>query len=178
MFKNFPVILLNNFMRPSAEEKTDLINQIIEPKIKLNNNRGGAVSTQVEYESNSFLDKIYAKYIKTCQELLNPFTFHPDTAETAWTYCTNQDDTKHVWHNHIKSSTINSVYYLQIPHCEGNQLEIEYRGNRIDFHPREDDFLIFPNYINHAPMRPHSKEFRISINFEILCREKAEDIFA
>ena len=37
MFKNFPVILLNNFMRPSAEEKTDLINQIIEPKIKLNN---------------------------------------------------------------------------------------------------------------------------------------------
>ena len=62
MFKNFPVILLNNFMRPSAEEKTALINQIIEPKIKLNNNRGGAVSTQVEYESNSFLDKIYAKY--------------------------------------------------------------------------------------------------------------------
>ena len=178
MFKNFPIILINDFINPSAQEKKDLIKQITAPKIKSNNNDGGAVNTSVDYESNSLLDRIYDKYVDTCHEVLKPFTLHHDTSNIAWTYCTNDQDTKHVWHNHTKSSTINSVYYLQIPHCEGNQLEIEYKGNRVDFHPRENDFLIFPNYINHAPMKPRSKEFRISINFELLCNEKAEDIFA
>ena len=35
MFKNFPIILINDFINPSAQEKKDLIKQITAPKLRV-----------------------------------------------------------------------------------------------------------------------------------------------
>ena len=170
-----PIFVLNNFYRPTKKEKESLIKQIEKPKNKFNDNDFGAHN--VEFKNNKFNKKMYLKFLKVCKQILQPFTLHKNNNTKSFVYCINKFDYNHVWHNHSKTCTINSVYYLKVPKTKGNQLEMECNGTRFDFFPKENDFIIFPRYINHAPKKPESDEYRISINFELLCNEPAEKIF-
>ena len=174
----FPLILFENYVIPTKEEKDFIISDIVSRKENYNDNNFGANNVEVVCDYNNFLKKLYEKYVETCRQILNPFTIHESNIDMPWTYCTNQYDHIHAWHNHMKSSTINCVYYLQIPNCEGGQLEIEYDGKRLDFYPKEYDLIIFPNFLDHAPRRPYCDEYRISINLEIRCNEPSKYIFA
>ena len=70
MFKNFPVILLNNFMRPSAEEKTDLIlekenlsleeneKNLIIKALKKNNNKRNLAAEELGISERTLYRKI------------------------------------------------------------------------------------------------------------------------
>ena len=170
-----PLFILNNFYVPSQKEKQFLIDKIVIPKIKFNNNNYG--EHNVEFVDKLFNKIMYQKFINVSKQLLNNFTLHKNNNNKAYVYCTNKNDYHHVWHDHKNTCSINSVYYLKIPSEEKGQLEIEHEGNRFDFFPKENDFIIFPSYLKHAPKKPNTEEYRISINFELLCNEKTEDIF-
>ena len=77
------------------------------------------------------------------------------------------------------TSTINSVYYLHIPKdMKGG--EIEFRSRRKDvlkITPKTNELYIFPNWMWHNPVNVESEEFRLSINLEIITKEKNRDIF-
>lgn len=174
----FPIILIENFSVPTKEQKDFIVKSIVRKKEKNNDNNSGANNVKVTDDYDNFIKNTYNKFVSTSKEILNPFTISKNNSTQAWTYCTNQYDHIHVWHNHITTSTINSVYYLQVPNCGGGQLEIEYNNKRLDYLPKENDFIIFPNFINHAPRRPFCDQYRISINFEIACEENSKQIFS
>jgi len=170
---NLPLFVINNFYIPTQKE--NLIKEILTPKIKLNNNNYG--EHNVEFINESFNKIMYKKFLDASKKLLNKFTLHKDNTYKAWVYCTNKNDYHEVWHDHKSTCSINSVYYLSIPNEEECQLKLEHNKNRFDFFPKENDFIIFPSYLKHAPKKPSTDEYRISINFELLCNEKTEDIF-
>lgn len=172
-----PALLFENFMKPSKKEKEVILEDIISKKIKTNNNEDGQHNYHVEKDYNNFLKKLYYKTVLTARKNLNQFT-DLEWNKKSFTYCTNIHDNNLVWHNHLLTSTINSVFYLKVPKSSGGQLEIKYEDKHIGFFPKENDLLIFPNFLNHAARKPESADYRVSINQEIKCVESSNYIFS
>jgi hypothetical protein len=89
----------------------------------------------------------------------------------------DKNNFKEVWHNHLNTSTINSVYYLNIPKNDHVTIDFELNGNFFTYKISNNDLIIFPNYLNHKPNRCYKSGYRISINMEIICNESSEYIF-
>ena len=99
-----------------------------------------------------------------------------DTNFRLW--CLHTDQTfceGDVWHNHIKSSTINGVLYLKTVKNKG--IEFENNGDKTYVEPIDFDLVIFPNFLNHRPLLSKDKT-RISLNMEIRCNENVNEIFS
>ena len=173
----FPVLLFENFMKPSKKEKEVILEDIIIKKIRTNNNEDGKHNYFVEKDHNDFLKKLYNKTLSTARKNLNQFT-DLEWNKRSYTYCTNIHDNNLVWHNHLLTSTINAVFYLKVPKSSGGQLDLKYQDKHIGFFPKENDLLVFPNFLNHAPKKPESLDYRVSINQEIKCVESSEYIFS
>ena len=132
-----------------------------------------------------FKDNLYNIFLKICQKKLNKFTLkdsnfklHAYYTDKYWCkggrIIENDNLSFNRFHNHIKTSTINSVLYLKSP--KGCGLDIEY-DNKVKFIEADSyDFLIFPNWLNHRPVISN-KESRISLNLELSCNENVNDIF-
>tara|TARA_Y100000114_G_scaffold127482_1_gene124159 strand:+ start:1305 stop:1832 length:528 start_codon:yes stop_codon:yes gene_type:complete len=118
---------------------------------------------------------LYDMFINKCKEHLNDFTLRDKNFEL-WCYYTNKDYAKgNKWHNHIRTSTINSVLYLET--VKGKGIEFENNGEYLYIEPKDYDFLIFPDFLNHLPRISEDKR-RISFNMELRCNENSQDIFA
>jgi hypothetical protein len=58
--------------------------------------------------------------------------------------------------------------------------EIEFRNRRKDvlkIKPKTNELYIFPGWMWHNPINVKSEELRLSINMEIVTKEKPVDIF-
>jgi len=82
-----------------------------------------------------------------------------------------------MWHNHINSSTINAVYYLNIPKKDNVTIDFELNKKLLTYKIKNYDLIIFPDNLNHKPNRCYNDGYRISINMEIICNETSEHIF-
>jgi hypothetical protein len=173
----FPVLLFENFIKPSKKEREIILEDIISKKVRTNNNEDGTHNWPVEKDYNNFLKKLYYKTLSTAKKNLNPF-YDLEWNKKSHTYCTNINDNNLVWHNHLMTATINAVFYLQVPKSSGGQLDFKYQDKYIGFFPKENDLLIFPNFLNHAPKKSESEDYRVSINQEIRCVESSEYIFS
>ena len=119
-------------------------------------------------------DYLYNILIERSRYLLNDFTIK-DKNFRLWGFIT--DDTYYegdTWHNHLDTSTINAVLYLQT--VKGKGIEYEYKGDKKYYEPKDYDLLIFPNFLNHRPLTSNF-ERRISLNLELKCFESSESIF-
>ena len=119
-------------------------------------------------------DYLYDLFIKKSRKLLNPFTIkNPDLK--VWCYFTGLGDSKKdTWHNHLKTSTINSVLYLEtIKGCG-----INFRNKKEVWYvePKEFDLLIFPASLDHLPVTSPTQQ-RVSLNLELVCNENEREIF-
>jgi hypothetical protein len=80
------------------------------------------------------------------------------------------------WHNHIETSSINGVYYLKVNEDERGIL-FAHEGKEYHYMPKNNDLIIFPNYLKHLPL-PSLTATRISINMEIITNEDVDTIFS
>ena len=120
-------------------------------------------------------DLLYKLFISFCKKKLNKFTLTKDDL-IVWCYFSNKDyhfENK-CWHNHINSSTIVGVLYLDIP--EDNKGIDFFDNGTINYKVKKGDFLIFPNFLSHFPY-PSKDKTRISINLELNCKEPSFKIF-
>ena len=86
----------------------------------------------------------------------------------------HDDNPNYPWHNHINTSTINGVLYLETIPKHGIKFKYD---NKITYKEvKPYDLLIFPNFLDHVPIISKLKR-RISLNFELNCVEKSEEIF-
>lgn len=176
--KELPVILFENFKIPDEETKKKLIEKIIDIKKNKGPSYVEALSFPIKVDYNNFLFDLYDEFIEISKKCLESFTISKDNIKRYWAYATNRFDPHYQWHDHIRTSTINGVYYLKIPEHVCSQLDFHYKDKFYRFSPKENDLLIMPNYLKHAPRQPLSDEYRISVNIEIVCNELADDIFS
>jgi hypothetical protein len=172
--KDFPIIRIKDFYDfkkgEHAKVRRSIIGQI--KRAKWDNN--------YVIEKDNFAKKLYKKFLETAQEHLTPFTLRSNNKDNCYAVASNKDFIPSVnWHNHIMTSTINSVYYFHIPKdMKGG--DIEFKSRRKDIlkvTPKTNELYIFPSWLWHNPINVESKELRISINMEICTMEKVGDIF-
>jgi len=175
MMKDFPIIRIDDFYEFSKGEHKRVCNNVID-QIKRSD-----WDNNYKIKESKFTIKLYDKFLNTSKKLLNKFTLNENYNKNyCWAVASNKDFKPSInWHNHITTSTINSVYYLNIPEgMKGG--EIEFRNRRKDvlkIKPKTNELYIFPGWMWHNPINVKSEELRLSINMEIVTKEKPVDIF-
>ena len=160
-FSGLPLISIKNFFNIS-KHKNNLLNEILEQM-----NDGGR---QVKLKSNKILSKIYQNFLEYSQNRFGKLDIIQEPE--MWALCTNKDNWKSVIHNHIETSTINAVYYLNIPQIDYKNvgdIKLLHNDKWYNYMPSENELLIFPNYLTHDTEYNKTDDFRVSINMEIKC---------
>ena len=65
----FPVLLFENFLKPSKKEREIILEDIINKKVRTNNNEDGTHNWPVEKDYNNFLKKLYHKTLSTAKKI-------------------------------------------------------------------------------------------------------------
>ena len=128
-------------------------------------------------DTDGIWSNLYDTFLAKAQQILGPLTLLPSNKQTCWCYPSNKDFYKSNIHDHKNTSVINAVYYFSVPDTK------EYRDGAISFYdaadaeiwtykPREQDLILFPNYLRHQPLPISSEHYRFAINMEIMCNYK------
>ena len=163
-FSGLPLISIKNFFNIS-KHKNNLLNEILEQM-----NDGGR---QVKLKSNKVLSKIYQNFLEYSQNRFGKLNIIKEPE--MWALCTNKDNWKSIVHNHIETSTINAVYYLNIPQLNYKNvgdIKLLHNNKWYNYTPSENELLIFPNYLTHDTEYNKTDDFRVSINMEIKCNNE------
>jgi hypothetical protein len=168
--KKRPVYKLN-LKKELKNKKAEMVKDILKSKDKAGDYQKANYSFEVFTKYNAYL---YDLFIKKSKKLLNKFTIKNLNLKV-WCYFTGPDDSeKDIWHNHIRTSSINSVIYLETVKKHG--IEFETGKEYWYVEPKNFDLLIFPGFLNHRPVTSSTRQ-RISLNLELKCNEKDKDIF-
>jgi len=166
--KNRPVYKLS-LKKELKNKKDEIVKDIL--KTKHEPNKTASYSFEVFTKHNDYL---YDLFIKKSKELLNNFTIK-DPNLKVWCYFTGLGNQKaDSWHNHARTSTINSVIYLETVKDHGIKFEIGKECWYVE--PKAFDLLIFPGFLNHKPVTSSTHK-RISLNLELKCNEEDKAIF-
>lgn len=163
------MISIKNFFIPNNKES--LIIDILKQKDDFFKSNSKAIETNFKLKENDFTKSLYVKYLKVAKKELGNFNLYDNNSNACWCLCTNIDVYKSVPHDHSKTSVINAVYYLNVP---DTSCAIKFFKNNKweNYQPSNYELLIFPNYLVHDTEQNKTKEWRISINMEILCDYK------
>lgn len=178
--KNFPIYLIKNFFVLDEDTRKILIEMLLENKLK--NHKEPFASFPISVDFNDFFANLYKKFFLVSSSVFGGFSLSHENTNLCWSYCSNKYD--HGFdsiHNHINTSTINSVYYLNIPPrmtLEKGSITFFLEDKTFTYKPNNHDLLIFPNYLNHRVNNyEDDEEYRVSINMEIKCIETSEELF-
>lgn len=183
MFKKisneFPIFVWNNFKCISDFEKNELMNIVLDNKKR--NHSGGGGSFKIDYDPTSFFENLYSNFLNSTVNFFGELKLKKNNSNICWSYSSNNiDHGPGMIHNHIKTSTINSVYYLNIPKSatiKNGSIQFFLNQKTFSYLPKDFDLIIFPNYLDHKINYLNDPEYRISINMEILCLENSIDLF-
>ena len=168
--KQRPVYKLN-LKKELENKKEEIMKDILKSKQQAGNYRATGYNFEVFTKYNDYL---YDLFIKKSRKLLNNFTIKGNDLKV-WCYFTGLGNhAKDIWHNHTRTSNINSVIYLKTIKNYGIEFEMHKEAWYVE--PRNFDMLIFPGFLNHLPTTSNSQE-RVSLNLELKCNEKEKDIF-
>jgi len=184
--KNVPILSIKNFHKFTKYQKDKITKNLLNVKELWDNQPNSNKSTtnfEILYNKNDkkyndLINGLYDKFYRVAQQLFN-FTVSNRSKRISWTCITNNKYYDFVPHNHIKSSTINAVYYLNIPKVNkklSGPIKFKVDNKWIHYQPDNNELIFFPNYLIHDATKHNSKEWRISINMEILCREDKDYI--
>jgi hypothetical protein len=119
-----------------------------------------------------FINTIYEKFFQESTRLFGELVLDPTNTKDVWVYINNKEFYENGIHNHLKTSTINSVYYLNVPDETTGGINFFNDEHDIIYahHPKEKELLIFPNYMLHEPCQSMTDRYRIAVNLEIKCQ--------
>ena len=124
---------------------------------------------------------LYNFFFNTVINIFGNVKLSPIHKTWCWANVYNKDSFKTNAHNHIKTSSINAIYYLKMPQDivsnEGGLNLYTPNLGVLQFQPDEGDLLIMPNNIVHEPLFHSSIDYRIAINMEMCIEPKVVDYF-
>lgn len=171
-----PIYLVENFFTLNDVEKKKNIELAIDNKKYIDIFPKSGYNYPLIEDDYNFYALLYKKFYDLCAANFN-FTSHKDNKKVCWCYADNVNNSASKFHNHIKSSTINSVYYLNVPDEDSGHIEFLIDDKLLAYQPKNFDLLIFPNYMIHRPTQNKKEEWRISINMEIMAKENVNELF-
>lgn len=175
------LICIKNFLTVDDVVKRELMEDIFYSKKvhdEYENSPGVSTNFKIIRDRNNFCKKLYNKFLRTTTRIFGDIILDERNKTTCWSLCTNKDYWKSVVHNHVSSSSINAVFYLQVP-----KINDEYCGKIFllnesnvweEYQPEPFDFLIMPNYMYHDTEYHDTEEWRVSINLEIICKNEID----
>ena len=88
-----------------------------------------------------------------------------------WSYVSTKDYYQNKWHSHVRTCTINAVYYATVPDPTGTlSIKHEWEDEEIIIQPQERTMILFPGWTQHKPNPPkYSNEYRVAINMGYFC---------
>jgi len=168
IYKDRPVYKLS--LKKELKNKKD---EIIKDILKTKHKEDGTPNYNFEVFTK-YNDYLYNLFIKKSKKLLNNFTIK-DSNLKVWCYFTGSGNhVEDIWHNHTRTSNINSVIYLETVKDHGIKFEIGKESWYVE--PKNFDLLIFPGFLNHKPITSSTQK-RISLNLELKCNEEDKAIF-
>ncbi len=179
LYDTFPIYLIKDFEQVEDSLRIALMAVVLENKVR--NHRGNGGSFLIDEDYRSFFKSLYNKFFEVSKTIFGDFTTS-DKNESCWSYASNKfDHGAGLLHNHLNTSTINSVYYLNVPQTasiSNGSISFVLNGTRFTHKPENGDLLIFPNYLDHQINFLDDEEYRVSINMEIKCKESSEELFS
>jgi hypothetical protein len=158
-----------------SKEEQDRMVHTVDSQISTGNYHGGYTFV---VEDNTFKDfsKLYNNFFNICLNMFGPFSLSKMYRASCWANVYNKNNYRSNMHNHLRTSTINAVFYLKMPAKDGG-ISVIYNDQKFLFLPDELEMIIMPSWMPHEPMPHDSLQNRISINMEIACNESASSIF-
>ena len=141
---------------------------------------GGYTFEVLDSKINRDFSTLYNKFLDLAKEVFGPFTLSTKHKHWCWANVYNKDTFRSNMHTHELTSTINAVFYLNIPQTDeptGSGLMVGYDGQEHIFLPDNCDLVIMPSWMGHGPMAHNSTENRISINMEICTVEDVHELY-
>ena len=179
LHEKFPIYLIKDFEQVEDNLRIALMAVVLENKIR--NHKGNGGSFLIDEDYRGFFKYLYSKFFEVSKTLFGDFT-PSNNSDACWSYASNKfDHGPGLLHNHLNTSTINSVYYLNVPQTasiDNGSISFVLNGSRFTHKPENGDLLIFPDYLDHQINFLDDEEYRISINMEIKCKESSDELFS
>ncbi|MFZ9376666.1 MAG: hypothetical protein ACO25K_06040 [Candidatus Fonsibacter ubiquis] len=178
---DIPLISIKNFFIIEEENKQKLIPHLLKNKKEHDETVSGAdtYSFLLEYDSYGILKSLYEQFFSLCSHIFGPFTLSEDHTDRLCGLMTNNNYWAFNPHHHIRTSTINGVYYLNIPKIEDEycgRFMVQWNGSWHSYQPEPNELIIMPNFLVHDISHHDSSEWRISINMEIMTNETLKEL--
>lgn len=177
---DFPIFIWENFETINDSNKFELMEIVLENKKR--NHMGIGGSFKIDSDPTLFFSELYSKFFSAANDFFGKLSILENNSPMCWSYSSNNIDHGFgIIHNHIPTSTINSVYYLNVPSSatiiEGS-IQFFLEDKEFSYKPNNFDLIMFPNYLDHKINYLSDPEYRISINMEILCEEDPVKLFS
>lgn len=173
----FPQVLETQLLLDTAV-KARMIDTVLSQKDTANYHGGYTFHVNDQHGDFKIL---YNFFFNTVINLFGNVKLSPTHKTWCWANVYNKESFKTNAHNHIKTSSINSVYYLKMPRDVSDDeggLNLYPPGSEpIQFQPDEGDLLIMPNNTIHEPLLHNSMDYRISINMEMCIESNVFNYF-
>jgi hypothetical protein len=173
----FPQVLEIQLLLDPAV-KARMINTVLSQKDTANYYGGYTFHVQ---DSFGDFKTLYSFFFNTVINIFGDVKLSPVNKRWCWANVYNKDSFKTNAHNHIKTSSINAIYYLKMPQgisdSEGGLNLYTDKSEVIQFQPEEGDLLIMPNNTVHEPLFHSSIDYRIAINMEMCIEPRVFDYF-
>jgi len=116
----------------------------------------------VLYDDIEYNEVVTKKFVDVVQTLFD--ITPPLNSIKTWIYVQNSKDYNSVWHNHIRTASLNGTFYINLPKV-GGKLEIFEGGStQIDLEPKT--LYLFPGWMYHRPLPQIDEEYRVCVNVE------------
>ena len=171
IFDKYRPVYKLNLKKELKNKKEEIVRDILKAKHEAGDYRRRGYNFEIFTQYNDYL---YNLFIEKSKKILNHFTIKNRKLKV-WCYFTGLSN--HVedrWHNHTRTSSINSVIYLETVKDYGIKFKTDQESWYIE--PKNFDLLIFPGFLNHRPVTSNTQQ-RISLNLELKCNEEDKDIF-
>ena len=164
----FPEILETTYTIDS-ETRERMVSVVLSQKDDISKYHGGY--TFHVTDTNGDFKNLYAHFLSIVNNIFGPLSLAARNKSWCWANVYNKNSFKTNIHNHVKTGSINAIYYLKIPKDISDieaGLHIVKNGELfMEFIPEENDLLIMPCDVYHAPQPHSSDDYRIAINMEI-----------
>lgn len=168
--------LLSTIIELDSDTKSRMISTV-ESQIETANYHGGW-TFEVTSSYNDFTN-LYNIFKEICLEIFDDIKISKNNRTICWANVYNAHNYRSNMHHHMRTCSINSVFYLKMPKDtrEGG-LKLYHQNQFHLYIPEELELIIMPSWMPHEPM-PHSdEENRISINMEIMSDLKIDEIYS
>ena len=164
---------------PAEFNKERMVQCVLSQKDLDITNYHGGYTFEIIDPYNDF-GRLYLKFLSIVNDIFGPFNYSTKHKHWCWANVYNRENFVTNMHDHTTTSTINGVFYLNVPKdCSDTEGGIKFliNGEEELYVPDEFELLIMPSYQAHSPQYHSSKENRIAINMEICTIEEVGQVY-